>query len=648
MNAVTLSNRDSAAPLPAPQPAHTAQRGRAFPIVIVGHVDHGKSTLVGRLLHDTDSLPEGKLEQLKAVSEKRGLEFEWSFLLDALQVERDQGITVDTTQIWFHTPARRYVIIDAPGHKEFLKNMVTGAAQADAAILVVDAAQGLAEQTRRHAYLLHLLGLRQVAVAVNKIDLIGHDPARFQAVADAVAGYLQSIGIQAAALVPVSARHGDNIAGRSAATAWYKGPTLLEALDAFPGRAAAIDQPLRLPVQDLYRIDDKRVIVGRIESGRLRLGDQLRFTPGGREARVATIENWHGRAAKAEARITEVLAGESVAFTLDEDVFVERGGLATAPDQAPLEGTRLDVRLFWLDREPLHAGQRLTLKLGTAEQDALVETVNEVIDVETLTPAPGAQVERNGVARVTLRTRKPIAADVYEQAPRTGRGVLARNFHIVAGFVVEAVDAGLVADVTQVAASVTGAERARLNGHRGGVLWLTGLSAAGKSTVAMAAMRQLFARGRQVYVLDGDNMRHGLNRDLGFTPADRAENIRRLAETARVLADAGMIVLIAAISPLAADRARARQIIGEGFHEVYVAADLATCQARDPKGLYRRAVAGEIANFTGVSAPYEAPQKPELLLDTAALSVPRAATRLVDYAEWVFTAGAIQDTDYSI
>jgi bifunctional enzyme CysN/CysC len=615
--------------------ASKTQRSRAFPIVIVGHVDHGKSTLVGRLLHDTGSLPSGKVEQLRAVSEKRGLEFEWSFLLDALQVERDQGITVDTTQIWFHTAERRYVIIDAPGHKEFLKNMVTGAAQADAAILVVDAAQGLAEQTRRHAYLLHLLGLRQVAVAVNKIDLIDHDAARFQAVADSVRGYLASIGIQAAAIVPLSAKQGDNIAERSSKLPWYQGPTLLEALDAFPDRQAAVDQMLRLPIQDLYRVDDKRIIVGRIESGALKIGDRLRFTPGGREANVASIEAWGGKVAPLEAK-----AGESVAFTLDEDVFVERGALTTAPDQAPLETTRVLARLFWLDKEPLHVGQRLTLKIGTAEADALVEAIEEVIDVETLQPVKAAQVERNGVARVVLRTRKPLALDRYETMARTGRGVLARNFHIVAGFVVESAEGGQLADVTRVDASVTASDRAQLNGHRGGVLWLTGLSAAGKSTLAMAAMRQLFARGRQVYVLDGDNVRHGLNRDLGFTPEARAENIRRLAETAKLMADAGLIVLVAAISPAQADRDHARGIIGSGFHEIFVSADLDICRTRDPKGLYKRALAGEIANFTGVSAPYEVPRQADLVVDTGSLAAPQAAQMLVDYAERQFSVGA--------
>jgi bifunctional enzyme CysN/CysC len=614
-------------------------RGRAFPIVIVGHVDHGKSTLVGRLLHDTDSLPTGKLEQLKAVSEKRGLDFEWSFLLDALQVERDQGITVDTTQIWFTTQRRRYVIIDAPGHKEFLKNMVTGAAQADAAILVVDAAQGLAEQTRRHAYLLHLLGIRQVAVAVNKIDLIGFDAARFQAVADAVRNYLADIGIEVQAIVPLSARQGDNIASRSLNTPWYQGPTLIGALDAFAPRAQPVEQPLRLPVQDLYRLGDRRVVVGRIESGRLKVGDRVRFAPGGREANVVTLESWSGSAATHTPR-DEAVAGESVAFTLDEDVFVERGALATAPDHRPREAARLTARLFWLDREALKPGDRLTLKLGTAEREVEVEAITEVLDVESLSSANATQVERNGVARVVLRSRRPLALDLYETHARTGRGVLIRGPQIAGGLVIETAEHPRLAanDIVAVDSSVSSAERAVQNGHRGGVLWLTGLSGAGKSTIAMAVQRLLFARGQQVAVLDGDNLRHGLNRDLGFNDADRTENIRRLAEVARLMADNGLIVLVSAISPLRQQRALARAIVGADFHEIHVQADLATCEARDPKGLYQRARAGEIAQFTGISAPYELPERAELTLDTARIALSGSAQSLVDYVLQCFAA----------
>lgn len=612
-------------------------RQRAFPIVIVGHVDHGKSTLVGRLLNDTDSLPNGKLEEIRRISEKRNMGFEWSFVLDALQVERDQGITVDTTQIWFRTAQRPYVIIDAPGHKEFLKNMVTGAASADAAVLVVDAAQGVSEQTRRHAYMLNLIGVHQVVAAINKMDLVDHGQARFEAVTADLAAYLDEIGVHLDAAIPVSARNGDNIVNPSDAMDWYKGATLIEALDGFATRAAPLDQPLRLPVQDIYRIDDKRVIVGRIESGRLRVGDRLRISPGRRSARLANFESWGDG-----APVVDACAGQSVALTFDEDVFIERGHVISTPDDAPSEGHAVRVRLFWLDREPLVKGERIALRLATARHSVTVEQVEHVIDVEDLSHGSAERVGCNEVAEVVLRSRARMAFDSYDDHPHTGRAVLVRDHRIVGGCVLLQPESGLAAedsagrDLTRVHHSVLAADRAAANGHRGGVVWLTGLSGAGKSTLAMAAQSLLFERGRHVYVLDGDNVRLGLNRDLGFGPESRAENIRRVAEVARLFADAGMIVITAFISPYRADREAAREIAGGSFREIYVSAGLQVCEARDPKGLYRRARAGEIAEFTGVSAPYEAPTEPDLLLDTALLPVDKSVADLVSFVERSF------------
>ncbi len=598
---------------------------RAFPIVVVGHVDHGKSTLVGRILHDTDSLPTGRLEQLRTASANRGLELEFSFLLDSLQVERDQGITVDSAQIWFRTQARRYVIIDAPGHTEFLRNMVTGAAVAQGAVLVVDAAQGVSEQTRRHGYLLGILGVRQVIVAVNKIDLIGHDEARFNAVADEARDYLRGIGIEAAVIIPLSAKHGDNIQGPSAKTPWYHGPALLPALDAFHARASVADAPLRLPVQDVYRLGDRRVVVGRIEAGSVAVGQMLRFTPGGAMARVAALEHWRG------PMQTSAQAGESVALSFDREVFVERGHIAGPELSGAAESYLATVRLFWLDAEPLVEDETVTLRYGTAQHLVTVEAIEAVIDVEALTTAPGQRIARNAVGRARLRARRPMALDLFSTSPRTGRGVLVRNHRVVGGFVVEALP-DAAANLTRVDAPVTPAERSRANGHRGGVLWLTGLSGAGKSTLGTRAVRQLTSLGWQAQLLDGDNLRQGLNRDLGFSEADRSENVRRTAEVAKLLAESGFVVLVALISPLAAQRALAREIIGEDFREVFVAADLATCVARDPKGLYARKLPG----FTGVSAPYEAPVLPDLRLDTASLSAEAATQQLLEAAQAAF------------
>jgi bifunctional enzyme CysN/CysC len=610
----------------------TKVRQAALPIVIVGHVDHGKSTLIGRLLHDTDSLPDGKVEQLRAMAERRGMPFEWSFVMDALQIERDQGITVDMTQIWFHTAKRRFVIIDAPGHKTFLKNMVTGAASADGAVLVVDALQGLSEQTRRHAYLLHLLGLRQVAVAINKMDLVDYRADRFAEVAEALRSYLNEIGVEPQAIVPISARQGDNIVLRGTNTPWYTGPVIVGVLEGFAPGASPVERPLRLPVQDVYRHADQRIIVGRIESGRIKVGDRLRFAPNGQTGRVATIESWNPPVPQVAA-----MAGQCVAFTIDDDIFVERGQIATAPEAAPAEGHAFVAQLFWLGRDPLEVGRRLKLRLATGEHDVTIDRIGHVVDVIDLKHRIATRIECNGVAEVTFRSRAKIAFDTFADNPRTGRAVLAEGHRLVGGCIIERIaESSADRNLTTVPSTVEAAQRALANGHGSGVLWLTGLSGSGKSTLAMAVQKRLFERGWQVAVLDGDNLRQGLSQDLAFSPEDRSENIRRVAEVARLFADNGFIVMVALISPFQVDRAGARDIVGSGFHEVYLKADLATCRRRDPKGLYAKAKAGEISGFTGIAAPYETPEAPTLVIDTAIESQERSVVKLIDYADNAF------------
>ena len=609
------------------------QRRDLVRIVIVGHVDHGKSTLVGRIFHDTGSLPEGKLETIKAVCERRGMPFEWAFLMDALQAERDQGITIDTSQIWFKSARRDYVIIDAPGHKEFLKNMVTGAAQSDAAVLVIDAHEGVKEQSRRHGYLLHMLGVRQVAVVCNKMDLVGFDEARFRAVEREYTQYLASIGVTATYIIPASARGGDNIAQRSAAMPWYQGPTVIEALDRFQPIAAPVDLPLRFPIQDVYKFDHRRILAGRIESGVLRVGDTLLFSPSNTTARVASIETWHAPA------MVEAKAGQSVGVTLDEQIFVERGEMASHRDAAPIETDVFRAQVFWLGRDPIEVGARYKCKLATAEFPVTVQSIERVIDTGDLSRRDAVRVERNEVAEVVLRARKLVALDEFRALTRTGRFVLIDKYDAAGGGIISlegyADQRELVTvratNIVKVEHGVAADARARRNGHKGGVLWFTGLSGAGKSTLAIELERRLFAKGYHVYVLDGDNVRSGLNANLGFSPEDRAENIRRVGEVAALFADAGMIVISSFISPYRSDRDRARAAAKGAFHEIHVKADLATCERRDPKGLYRRARAGEIAEFTGISSPYEAPDAPELVVDTAAEDVEACLGRLMEY-----------------
>ena len=617
------------------------RESRQLKIVIVGHVDHGKSTLVGRLIHDTGSLPEGKLEAIKAMSERRGMPFEWAFLLDAIQAERDQGITIDTTQIRFRTDKRPYVIIDAPGHKEFLKNMVTGAASSEAALLLIDAHEGVQEQSRRHGYLLHLLGVRQVAVLVNKMDLVGWSADRFGEVAETYRGYLAELGVEPTSIIPVSAREGDNMTRHSSRMPWYQGPTVLQALDGFAYQGTAVERPLRMPVQDVYKFDQRRIIAGRIEAGRLRVGDEVVFSPSNKTVKVRSIESW-----QVPEALEEAVAGQSIGVTLSEQIFVERGEVMSHLEAAPFETNVFKARLFWLGRSPLAVGGGYTLKLGTLEAPVTVESIDRVINTDDLSTKPADRIERNGAGEVTLRTKRLLAVDEHTANPITGRFVLVQG-HLPQGGGIISMGGypdqrNLVTvrstNITAVGHAVTRDARFARNGHKGGVLWFTGLSGAGKSTLALALERELFAKGYNVYVLDGDNIRGGLNANLGFSPEDRAENIRRVGEVASLFADAGFLVISSFISPYRSDRERAREAAKESFHEIHVKASLEACETRDPKGLYRRARAGEIPEFTGISSPYEPPETPELVVPTDELPVEECLALLTKYIGTRFQA----------
>ncbi len=606
-------------------------------IVIVGHVDHGKSTLIGRLFHDTGALPEGKLEQLQAVARRRGTQFEWANLTDALQSERDQNVTIDTAQIWFRTKRRRYVIIDAPGHEEFLKNMVTGAAQADAALLLIDAHEGVQENSRRHGYLLSLLGVNQIAVVVNKMDLEDHRRERFDAIEQEYRVFLKTIGVEPRCFIPISAREGDQIAARSTKLNWFRGPTVLEALDQFTAPPSLEHKPLRFPVQDVYRFDRRRIVAGRIESGTLRVGDRLLFSPSNKTSSVKSIERWNSPST------STAQAGASVGITLTKQVFVERGDVASLEGAPPFELARFKARVFWLGRQPLRTGRTYKLKLTTQETDCEVASIERVFNASTLNPVVQAgkqpAVARHEVADLTLKTRRPIAFDPATDLTPTGRFVLVDQMDVAGGGVViddnyprRSGDGSHKSDnIFWNTGKVTAEQRSERNGHPGCVVWLTGLSGSGKSTIATELERHLFNLGRHAYVLDGDNVRHGLCSDLGFSPQDRQENIRRLGEVAKLFADAGMICITAFISPYRSDRDLARGMMAGGqFIEVHLDAPLSVCEQRDPKGLYAKARAGEIKEFTGITAPYEPPLKPELRLRTDKLTVESCVARIVE------------------
>jgi bifunctional enzyme CysN/CysC len=610
------------------------QEQRPLKIVFVGHVDHGKSTLIGRILHDTASLPEGKIEMVKKACTAEGMEFEFAFVLDALLEEQKQNVTIDTTEIRFETKRRKYIIIDAPGHKEFLKNMITGASRADAAVLVIAANEGVREQSRRHAYLLSLLGIKQLVVVVNKMDLVDFSEHEFREIESEYRRFLSELGLEARVFVPASAKSGDSITSASEKMKWHCGPSVLKALDLLEAQKPDADLPLRFCVQDVYRFDERRIIAGRIETGVVRVGDELVFSPANKTSKVQSIEEWNGNDE------TEASAGDSIGITLTEQIFVERGYVASHQTETPIEANRVHADVFWIVREPMRIGHLYDLRLATQEVKCEIVSIDQVMDSSTLesTTDKREQLERNEVGRLTLQTRSPLVIDNHDRIPTLGRFVIVDDGQICGG---GTIFGGVYTDRTVaksknifwVEGKITAHDRAARTGHRGAVVWFTGLSGAGKSTIAQALERELFVRGMQTYVLDGDNIRHGLNSNLGFSPEDRVENIRRVSEVAKLMADSGVVAITAFISPYRMDRRRAREIALEGnaeFVEVFVDAPLEVCEARDPKNLYKKARAGEIREFTGIDAPYEPPEDAEIIVHTDRQTVNESVATILE------------------
>ncbi len=629
-----MTERAQAASSSIQHPASSIGAASLLRVVFVGHVDHGKSTLIGRILHDTGSLPEGKIDEIRKACAAEGMEFEFAFLLDALLEEQKQNVTIDTTQIPFRTARRRYAIIDAPGHKEFLKNMITGASTADAAILVIGANEGVREQSRRHAYLLNLLGIKQIIVVVNKMDLVDFSEARFHEIESEYRKFLAELGLEARAFIPASARQGENVARATMKMKWYCGASVLEALDLLEPRASDVDLPLRLCIQDVYRFDQRRIIAGRIETGTLRVGDQLVFSPANKSSVVATIERWNA------PPNGPAVAGDSVGITLSEQIFVERGYVASHENETPIETNRFHADLFWIVREPLRVGHFYDLRVATQDVKCQIVSIEQVMDSSTLEMKSDGreQLERNEIGRLTIQTRGPLVIDNHDHIPNLGRFVIVDDGRIrgggtILGGVYTDRKAAKSKNIFWTEGKITARQRAMRSGHRGAVIWLTGLSGAGKSTIAQALERELFHRAMHTYVLDGDNIRHGLNSNLGFSPEDREENIRRVSEVAKLMADAGAVVITAFISPYRMDRRRAREIALEGnaeFIEVFVEAPLEVCETRDPKSLYKKARAGEIRDFTGIGAPYEAPEDPEIVVHTDEQTVDESVATILE------------------
>ena len=596
-------------------------------IVIVGHVDHGKSTVIGRLLADTNSLPEGKLEHVKQYCKNNSRPFEYAFLLDALKDEQSQGITIDSARCFFKSKKRDYIIIDAPGHIEFLKNMISGAARAEAALLVIDANEGIQENSKRHGYMISMLGIKQVIVLVNKMDLVDYNKEIFDQIVNDYKDFLDKISIQPKEFIPLSAIKGDNINSSSKNLDWFKGNTVLSALDSFEKEKSLEEKPFRMPVQDIYKFtakgDNRRIITGRIESGKIQAGDEVIFFPSNKNSKIKSIETFNSD--------PKASAGYSIGFTLEEQIYVSRGEImCKKQERKPYTSSIIKTNIFWMGKNNFELEKYYKLKLGTMAVPAKLSKIIKVLDASDLSTQEKNQVKRNEIAECTLDLKFPISFDLSNELQNTGRFVIVDSYDIVGG--------GLITGYQEIKDNIiwhkrgiTREQRSEILGHNPGLLWFTGLSGSGKSTIAVELQKKLIKEGKMVYLLDGDNIRHGLNKDLGFSEEDRIENIRRIGEVSNLFVNAGVITLTAFISPYARDRHIVRNKLGKDFIEIYIKCSLEECEKRDPKGLYKKARAGEIKDFTGISQPYEEPANPELVIETDKLTVAESVDKVYHY-----------------
>jgi bifunctional enzyme CysN/CysC len=593
-----------------------AEEGRTLlRFLTCGSVDDGKSTLIGRLLYDSALVYEDQLRSAEADSRRPGSRdagIDLSLLVDGLQAEREQKITIDVAYRYFSTPRRKFIVADTPGHVQYTRNMATGASNCDFAVLLVDARNGVVTQTRRHACIVSLLGIRKIALAVNKMDLIDFDQARFEAIEKDFAAFAEPLGFEQITAIPVSAAKGDNVIHPSAQMHWYHGPTLIGHLETVGVAGRVEGQPFRLPIQWVNRPDPNfRGYAGTVASGSIRPGERVVIQPSGKQAEIARIVT-------ADGDLDVAHAGDAVTVTFTEEVDASRGNVLAAIDAPAEVADQVAAKLIWFDEEPMLPGRAYALKCGGQTTTATITTLKHKLNVDNLDHVAGRTLELNEVGECNLSIAKSVAFDAYSDNPTTGSFILIDRFTnatVAAGML----EFGLrrATNVQWQALTVDKDARSGLKSQKPCVLWFTGLSGAGKSTIANAVEQRLAAIGRHTYLLDGDNVRHGLNKDLGFTDADRVENIRRVAETSRLFVDAGLIVLVSFISPFRSERRMARELLPEGeFIEIFVDTPLDVCEERDPKGLYRKARAGLIANFTGIDSDYERPEHPELVLKT--------------------------------
>jgi bifunctional enzyme CysN/CysC len=595
-----------------------------------GSVDDGKSTLIGRLLYDSKLIFEDHLAALAKDSRRHGTtgdDIDLALLVDGLEAERQQGITIDVAYRFFATEKRKFIVADTPGHEQYTRNMATGASNSELAIILVDARKGVLPQTRRHAYICSLLGIRHVVLAVNKIDLVDFSEAAFTTIDAEFREFAGQLGFTSIVGIPISARYGDNVTERSARMPWYRGPSVLEHLETVDVETELAAKPFRMPVQWVNRPDQNfRGLCGTIASGTIATGDEVVVAKSGRPSRVARILTAAGDLAEAHA-------GQAVTLVLAGDIDVSRGDVLAAPQARPEIADQFAAHLLWMSDEELLPHRQYILKAGTQTVAAQITQLKHKVDINNLDHIAARTLKLNEIGYCNLSTAEPIAFDAYRDNRDMG------GFIVIDRFTNATVGAGMIefglrraTNVHWQALDVNAGARAGLKGQKPCVIWFTGLSGSGKSTIANLVEKRLFGESRHTYLLDGDNVRHGLNRDLGFTEADRVENIRRVAEAAKLFVDAGLIAVVSFISPFRSERRMARELLQQGqFIEIFVDTPLEICMARDPKGLYKRAIAGDIRNFTGIDSPYERPDSPDLVLHTENSTPEELASRVVDY-----------------
>jgi bifunctional enzyme CysN/CysC len=612
--------------------------------ITCGSVDDGKSTLIGRLLYESKLVFEDQLAALEADSKKvgtQGQEIDLALLVDGLAAEREQGITIDVAYRFFSTEKRKFIVADTPGHEQYTRNMVTGASTTDLAVILVDARKGVLTQTRRHSYIVSLLGIRHVVVAINKMDLVEYSQATFDSIVADYREFAARVGLTGITFIPVSALRGDNITQRAATLPWYDGPSLLEHLESVDIEQDNLAAPFRLPVQWVNRPSpDFRGFAGMIAGGRIAVGDPLRVLPAGTEARVARIVTYDGD-------LQEAVHGQSVTLTLDREVDCSRGDALVAADHPAGVADQFQATIIWMHEEAMLPGRPYVMKIGARTVTASITSPRYKVNVNTLEHLAAKQLELNEIGVCNISLDRQIAFDPYVENRDVG------GFILIDKLSNDTVGAGLLQfalrradNIHWQALDVNRAARATLKGQKACVLWFTGLSGAGKSTIANLVEKRLYALGRHTYLLDGDNVRHGLNKDLGFTDVDRVENIRRIAEVSKLMVDAGLIVLVSFISPFRSERRMARELLGEGeFIEIFVDTALEEAERRDPKGLYKKARRGELKHFTGIDSAYERPENPEIALDTSAANAEQSAERILAH---LIKAGIFDAYDSSL